>query len=350
MDRLKNIAISKIKNNTDPKFFAYLSLLVAVIIVFYQTPLVAMWIGFGIAGYSAIANDSIQTLGTFLASNKHVRWWILWIFIASIMVAVFSFGWITNAGDIAYDRLDRIPQPESFAFLQLLAPVVLLILTKFKIPVSTTFLILSVFSTNKTIISMLQKTAVGYILAFVAAYGIWWIIAEMMRRKIYFHSKYNIKKWRVFQWITTAILWSTWLMQDTANIVVFLPRSLSLESLVVVIAVVICLLGILLFVRGGRIQEIVTEKKDVVDVRSATFVDLVFALLLFVFKEVNNVPMSTTWVFLGLLAGRELALTSLFRENSAYLKTLKLVIKDISFAAIGLAISLLIAWGARSAI
>ena len=44
----------------------------------YQTPHIAMWVGFGIAAYSAVANDSIQTLGTFIASNKHRPWWVLW--------------------------------------------------------------------------------------------------------------------------------------------------------------------------------------------------------------------------------------------------------------------------------
>ena len=32
-------------------------------------------IGFGLAGYSVIANDSIQTLGTFIASKKK---WFKW--------------------------------------------------------------------------------------------------------------------------------------------------------------------------------------------------------------------------------------------------------------------------------
>lgn len=36
---------------------------------------VAMWVGFGLAGYAAIANDSIQTIGTFIASNKHRKWY-----------------------------------------------------------------------------------------------------------------------------------------------------------------------------------------------------------------------------------------------------------------------------------
>ena len=35
-------------------------------------------IGFALAGYSVIANDSIQTLGTFIASKKKwFKWYVL---------------------------------------------------------------------------------------------------------------------------------------------------------------------------------------------------------------------------------------------------------------------------------
>ena len=36
-----------------------------------------MWIGFLLAAYSVIANDSIQTLGTWIASNRKVNWKIM---------------------------------------------------------------------------------------------------------------------------------------------------------------------------------------------------------------------------------------------------------------------------------
>ena len=45
------------------------------------------------------------------------------------------------------------------------------------------------------------------------------------------------------------------------------------------------------------------------DTRSATIIDFIYGLILLIFKEWSNMPMSTTWVFLGLLAGREVALT-----------------------------------------
>ena len=43
--------------------------------------------GFCLAAYSVVGNDSIQTLGTFLSSNKKVNWKWIWFFIAGILVA-----------------------------------------------------------------------------------------------------------------------------------------------------------------------------------------------------------------------------------------------------------------------
>lgn len=54
-------------------------------------------------------------------------------------------------------------------------------------------------------------------------------------------------------------------------------------------------------------------------------------------------PMSTTWVFLGLLAGRELAI-SLHMYKPALHETAHLVMKDIGKAGIGLGVSLILAF------
>lgn len=214
-------------------------------------------------------------------------------------------------------------------------------------PVSTTFLLLSVFSNGKTIAGMLNKTLIGYFVAFVSALIIWGIIAEAMKHKVFFKEQYNEKGWRVFQWIATGYLWSTWLMQDTANIVVFLPRDLSTNQFLAIIGALFLGMGLLIYRRGGRIQEIITEKTDVVDVRSASIIDVVLGTLLMIFKEWNNLPMSTTWVFLGLLAGRETALSRLSGHDKPYLRTLGLVTKDLAYASFGIIISIAIAYAAQ---
>ena len=44
------------------------------------------------------------------------------------------------------------------------------------------------------------------------------------------------------------------------------------------------------------------------DLRSATLIDLLFGLCLLYKAFLSSFPLSTTWVFLGLIGGRELAL------------------------------------------
>jgi hypothetical protein len=103
--------------------------------------------------------------------------------------------------------------------------------------------------------------------------------------------------------------------------------------------------------RGDKIQSIVTEKSDVTDIRSASIIDFAYLIVLFVFKEMSNVPMSTTWVFIGLLGGRELAMRLSARvtkkveaEGTMSLKTTVLmVVKDLSYATIGLIVSIVMA-------
>ena len=70
------------------------------------------------------------------------------------------------------------------------------------------------------------------------------------------------------------------------------------------------LLGYIFYTHGGKIQSVVLNKQGTRYVRSATIINVVYIGVLYFFKELNNLPMSTTWVFVGLLAGRELAIST----------------------------------------
>ena len=72
-------------------------------------------------------------------------------------------------------------------------------------------------------------------------------------------------------------------------------------------------------------------------------VDLIFGVILLVFKEANNVPMSTTWVFLGLLAGREIAMSRQLGEKTLQ-ETWRLVFNDAGKAFFGLVVSVALAY------
>ena len=327
-------------------FLVMIGLFFLVAGITYETPHIAMWVGFLFAGYSAIANDSIQTIGTFLASNAHRKWWVLWIFIGGIFLATVTYSWVVYDGDVSYQRLAAkgfSEAPTQFSFLQVAAPLFLLILTRLRMPVSTTFLLLSCFSTNLAgIQGVLFKSLSGYFVAFGVAIVVWMAVSRL--KHIIFKDKPN-PVWVPIQWVTSGMLWAVWLMQDAANIAVYLPRSLSFNAFAMFAGSIFLGLGVLLYLRGDKIQQIVSEKSFITDVRSATIVDFVYAIILYYFKIKSNVPMSTTWVFIGLLAGREIAMSFMDSQDKGkpLSHSLKLLGKDAGYALIGLAVSIVLA-------
>jgi hypothetical protein len=151
--------------------------------------------------------------------------------------------------------------------------------------------------------------------------------------------------WTPIQWITSGTLWAVWLMQDAANIAVYLPRSLSVGEFAAFSGFIFIGLGILFYLKGDRIQQVVTEKSFVTDMRPASIIDFLYAFILYYFKVVSVVPMSTTWVFIGLLAGRELgmSLTDMDGHGKPFKKTFQLILKDVTYAGIGLLVSIILA-------
>lgn len=312
----------------------------------FPYPEIAMWVGFIFAGYSAIANDSIQTIGTFIASNSDKKWWVLWLFIGTIFLLTVTYSFVIYDGDVTHQRLAAkgfSETPTTFTFLQIAAPIFLLILTRLRMPVSTTFLILSCFSSNLAgIQSMLVKSLSGYLVAFVMGLVVYVLVNRWIKK---WSDGEPHWMWTPVQWLTSGTLWATWVMQDAANIAVYLPRSMNMNEFLGFAIFIFVGLGVLFYLRGDRIQEIVTEKSHILDVRSATVVDFIYAVILFYFKIHSNVPMSTTWVFLGLLAGREIAMSFVDARGLGQPlgKSLRMIWKDGSYALIGLAVSIILA-------
>ena len=295
-----------------------------------------MVLGFGFAAYSVVANDSVQTLGTFIASNGRRGRFVLWLGASVVLVGTLVVGWWVNGGDVSYGRLDSIPLASDFRWQHAVAPLALVVLTRLGIPVSTTFLVLSVFASSAVIGEMLVKSFLGYAVAMVSAFVAWRGLGVVLDES---SPVVHDRMWTGLQWVTTAVLFSTWLSHDLANIAVYLPRELSFYTLVVCAVVLVSGLGFMFYHRGGRIQHIVLEKTGTRYVRSATIIDFCYALVLLVFREVSNVPMSTTWVFVGLLAGREFAVK---RQGQVF----PVVAKDFSKMMVGLAVSIVIVWAA----
>jgi hypothetical protein len=80
-------------------------------------------------------------------------------------------------------------------------------------------------------------------------------------------------------------------------------------------------------------------------VRAATLIDFTYVLLLIYKLFISTVPMSTTWVFLGTIGGRELAVNLARKKRGRVhkMKSLKMIGRDFSYAFIGLIISVIMA-------
>ncbi len=302
---------------------------------------IIMWVGFIFAGYAVVGNDSIQTLGTFLSSNENRPWYVLWFFAGSILTVTLLYGWYTTGGDVSYGRLEKYPFVDDMTWPYLLPPIVLMILTRTGIPVSTSFLILTFFN-PKNLGDMIEKSLLGYAVAFGAAALLYVITTKALEKRFIENpiTSNEQRWWTVAQWLSTGFLWSQWLIQDFANIYVYLPRDLRGFSLFLTLVILLGMLAYIFYSRGGAIQQIVKSKTNTVDIRSATIIDAIYGLVLYFFKELNNVPMSTTWVFIGILAGREIAIRFLLDGGKFSSRTFRTVGSDLLKVFVGLVISI----------
>lgn len=340
---------------------------------------IVMWVGFALASYSVVGNDVIQTLGTFLTSNeKRVPWYVLWFFAAGILSAILIMGYTGNGewlggDDIAYDRLDKFAMPETYEWYFLIPPIVLLTITRFGIPVSTTFMILtlfslseipadinlmvsSVFDADAKLGGMIRKSIFGYLIAFGVAAVVYIAITKAIEKRFIENPLTDNGRsiWIPLQWLSTGFLWSQWLTQDLANIYIYLRggQDLSVTGFAVSLLILVGLLAYIFWSKGGAVQDVVRRKTNTTDIRSATIIDFIYGIILFIFKQNSlglfeaKLPMSTTWVFIGLLAGRELAIRFM-TDGKLQRGEMRDVISDLGKVFLGLVVSVLLVFIVR---
>lgn len=313
-----------------------------------------MIIGFLLAGFSVVANDSLQTLGTYISSNRQrTPKSVQMVFVCCITSIVLFLGWYLHQGEPAWGRLESFPVPERFTWTYIIPPIAVLVLTAWGAPVSTSFLVLSSF-VPENIGRLLVSSISGYVMAFFLGLAAWgfgiWLLERWIFRRNQDSQEIN-KIWYVIQWFSTGFLWSMWLVQDLANIFVYLPRNLNFISMGVCTLILCVGLCMLIVIGGGPIQGVLRSKTNTSDLRSASLIDFMFGLCLLFKAFLSSFPLSTTWVFLGLLAGRELALRIRELEqktvftNQMYGSLSSVIGSDLGKASVGLIVSLVIALG-----
>ena len=312
-----------------------------------------MLVGFLLATYAVVANDSLQTLGTFIASNQGQTpktWQAL--FISTITLVVLMLGWHLHGGDPAWGRLESFPVPDPFSWVYVLPPITVLVLTVWGAPVSTSLLLLACVAPGHSG-QLVGRSLGGYGFAFITGLITWGIGLRVMKQWVVQPDQGGLSTkaaWRGLQWCSTGLLWSVWLVQDLANLFVFMPRHLALEPMLAC-SLLLCLgTGVLVACNGGPLKAVLANKTNSSDLRSATVIDAMLGLCLLLEAVLSPFPLSTTWVFLGLLAGREVAIRITHHQMGAPIpdhgtQALAGVIgRDLYKAGIGLGVSLGIAF------
>jgi hypothetical protein len=297
--------------------------------------------GFLLACYAVIGNDALQTLGPFLAaSHGRIPRPLQAAFLCSVLCIVLLWGWNVGGGDPAWGRLERFPPLERFGWVDLLPPLAVLALTQLGAPVSTSFLVLTAFSPS-SLPELLGRSLTGYGVALLAGallYGsVGWRLESPAASEVP-----RSKLWLVVQWVATAWLWGQWLVQDLANLYVYLPRQLDGAAMSLTLAALCGGVCLLMAENGGAIQGRIRSKSNVDDPRSSALIAAIYGLILFSLGQLSPQPLSTTWVFLGLLAGRELALLARLGQRSDG-KVAGMLAGDVFRSAVGLFVSVAVA-------
>jgi hypothetical protein len=314
---------------------------------------------FTLTGLAVIGNDALQTLGPFLAANRGRTPRLLqWLWLATLLTLVLVQGWWRGAGDPAWGRLASFPEAPT-TWTGLLPALSVLLLTRCGAPVSTSVLVLTAFA-PASLGPLLRHSLVGYGAGLAAGLLAWGTLL-LLNSQAGSGSRGAAQAepgtgsegsgplpvpqdtpgadglWLSAQWLTTGWLWCQWLVQDLATIYVVLPRRLSAGAMAGSLVVLLVGLALILGENGGAIQQRLTRKSRSDDPRSTAILTAIYGLVLFGLGRLSSYPLSTTWVFLGLLGGRELALLRL-EERSARVVLADLA-GDLLRAALGLGLS-----------
>jgi len=147
-------------------------------------------------------------------------------------------------------------------------------------------------------------------------------------------------------WATTAFLWSVWLQNDMSNIAIYLPRSIPGGMFVFCLICFLVIQAYILYKRGDKVQGIINEKYKMNDTRYVCIINILYGGILFTLKTFSKIPMSSTWLFVGLLAGKEIS-TSFNSIGISKRKAILLSAKDLFKVTFGFVVSLLLGMAAN---
>ncbi len=301
------------------------------------------WLVMTMIMYNVMINNFIQTLGTFNISNKYTKKWKVFLYLVVIFVTYFVYTWLKYDGNIRKGSLRFIEYKDSFGYSILLLPMLLSLFNYFGIPVNLTFLSIPLFTDGKIVKSMVVEAFINYFLAFIISFVFWNIL--YVKFKKFLRKKDNYQFWRIIEYISIGILWYCWLNTCVSSFMVFLPPKLYLEHLILLLIIGSIVISIVTILRPeDKMEQIVEEKTDVKNIMSSVLFNILHSVVLLTLKLNSKVPIATSWIFIGLLDGRELGITTRKANNFSdpkYKLCLEKISRDLYRNIIGIFISLL---------
>ena len=237
------------------------------------------WIITSLVTYNVVFNNSIQTIGLFIASNKNKGIFYNLLFFSSIFVFTVLLSWFLTDREVHYHLLDTINYSR-IGLQFLLLPILLSFLTKKQVPLSATFLIIPLFADSSTISSMVNKTTVSYFLSLIGSLIIYKFLYTKYKNLLVDEKSDTGKIWIVAEYVSTGILWFSWLTVSLCNFVIFLPRKFDIIDLILFSIVGIITLYCILISNGGEIQKIIDQKSDVKNIKTTVIFNSLFAFAL----------------------------------------------------------------------
>lgn len=292
-----------------------------------------------VAVVNVTSNDFPQVGGTFICCQKDkMSWQMITAIFGFFFVLTMIYGWVTYDQQIDFGLLKtKAPDRGGVHWYHLLPLIALQKLTQKGIPVSTSTLALGMFLTEQGFHGMVEKSFVGFVFSMLLGMVVWvpgvWLDHKLKPKK-WFEGAARQRVLLGMQIFSTMFLWGSWLIMDMANIAVFAVPKLEWWQLALFCAYFIFSLSRCIKAKGGKIQEIINEKTGTQYIFSAFIIDLIYGCILYafkVFKVAGDLPMSTTWVFVGLMLGREAAIRIMLAyEHQAYKaeKSFPIIIRD----------------------
>lgn len=322
-------------------------LIIAIITLAFVRENIFQWIATIMSVFAVMSSDSIQTIGTYLSTHRETSWKKHFVFIGSTIAIAIILSWIFFNRQLHFNVLENIPYNNDLSYIYIIPPLALLILARCGIPASSTFIILSSFTSKGGIVHMINKTFSSYCFAFLFFAYFWFFILKIYKDELYNdENKKLMNKWKLAQKMTTVILLLSWLFFSLANMVLFLPRTFSFYNLCLFLFLVLSTLAVVLINKGGKLQDMINKKQDSKNIKVSTLINSVYAGVLILSKALSNTPISTTFVLLGILAGKELT-TTYYSDNHSLVSTkyrycIANILRDLNKAILGIIISLIV--------